>query len=55
MFAGGHLREPWTEGEPTVTTVGRIVVCEPPHVMAFTWADRGWSKHLGKLAALLNG
>lgn len=103
-FAGGHLREQWTEGDRTVTTVGRIVVCEPPHVIAFTWADDdwmavtgvswqlvsvaeaptpqcelhlehrgwlalpddrrdalmqahidGWSKHLGRLAVVLNG
>lgn len=41
-FTGGHLREQWTDGGRTVTTVGRIVVCEPPHVMAFTWADDDW-------------
>lgn len=41
-FTGGKLREQWTEGERTVTTVGRIVVYEPPHVMAFTWADDDW-------------
>lgn len=41
-FAGGQLREQWTEGDRTVTTVGRVVLCEPPNVVAFTWADDDW-------------
>jgi len=42
LSPGGQLREQWTEGDRTVTTVGRIVLCEPPHVIAFTWADDDW-------------
>jgi len=41
-FVGGQLREQWTEGDRTVITVGRVVVCEPPHVLVFTWADDDW-------------
>ncbi|WP_309670385.1 SRPBCC domain-containing protein [Gemmatimonas sp.] len=53
-FAGGHLREQWTEGDRTVTTVGRIVVCEPPHVIAFTWADDDWMAVTGVSWQLVN-
>lgn len=41
-FVGGQLREQRTEGKHTVTTVGRVVVCTPPTVIAFTWADDDW-------------
>lgn len=41
-FVGGQLREQWTESDRTVTTVGRVVLCEPPNVLAFTWADDDW-------------
>jgi uncharacterized protein YndB with AHSA1/START domain len=51
---GGQLREQWTEGGRTVTTVGRVVVCEPPNVIAFTWADDDWLAVTGVSWQLVN-
>jgi uncharacterized protein YndB with AHSA1/START domain len=43
VAVGGALHEQWHNGERLVSTVGRVVVCQPPHVLAFTWADDDWS------------
>ena len=42
IFTSGQLRDPSTEGNRTVTAVGRVVVFTTPSVIAFTWAENDW-------------
>ena len=41
-YSGRQLREPSTESNCAVVTVGRVVVLTPPNVIAFTWAEDDW-------------